>query len=871
MEAASMTTLSMHGSFMGPNNALKDFGHAVKDINDALGELQARGIQHVVNLPELVLVGDQSSGKSSLMSALAGVSLPRSTGTCTRCPIHIRISKADDWSCRVFLNLQYEYRLPNHQITEADVTASNKFPPWVKCEPSRAKRVEFKVIHHRFDSEEIETVLRCAQLAILNPSTLYQAFIPRPQAGEGSDGSRLVLPALAARKEESSSEAQFSPNTVALEIKGPDLADLNFYDLPGVFNTARRVEDSYLERVVQNLTSEYIARPNAIILWAVPMNLDTENSLALRLIRQGRADHRSVGVITKADLLPHNPEAVERWMQTLHGKPNPLTGLGFFITSRQGSDLEEQIKREEAFFNRMADSTGHWPMAFDEFKERCGVEKLKNYLSWKLGEEFAKVLPHVKQKVHGRLQEVTGQLKHYPDPPLNPEMEIMRSLRDFSDGVKARISQRHFSSAWDVRCAEVFRQAVLSLKPKYNVKDHAKGLPSSKPVVIDLEGTSQGPSQSPTPRKRPAPAETPSRRQRIKAEGSNGAVFPSTPTHLRSSNPPGNGSPFKTPSRGQNRSRTLMDIRMMIQRNAIPGQPGLVSPGVYEPLFTEAVQTWDAPLKDFIRETFRFLLEEVRAILNTAFRVVKNRAIYKESKQYMENFFEEHREQLQEQLNLIYTLEAHSLFTKDAASLERYKAEELKTLTRHRNHYRIAAHNGEDIRPPPRMEDMTDEDLAQETAKMAKELRNLGPEQFEQELNVAAYTRAHYLVAANRFTDYVCIHVMSGLLPRVNSAIGDYLLEKLGLAHSKTTPEIIEKLMKEEEKILQRRDDLLTEKRTLDGAMDIIINLENRDKQAGSQFDATQSGDASDTTARGHDSPLSDRTRRYTPTAYGDA
>ncbi|KAK1832844.1 hypothetical protein QBC39DRAFT_329546 [Podospora conica] len=46
---------------------------------------------------------------------------------------------------------------------------------------------------------------------------------------------------------------KFSPNTVALEVKGPKLADLNFYDLPGVFISAKRDEDTFLELIVKNL------------------------------------------------------------------------------------------------------------------------------------------------------------------------------------------------------------------------------------------------------------------------------------------------------------------------------------------------------------------------------------------------------------------------------------------------------------------------------------------------------------------------------------------------------------------------------------------------------------------------------------------
>lgn len=388
-DAEPVGSQSVQGSFIGANRALQGFGQTLKDINDALSELQARGIQHVASLPELVLVGDQSSGKSSLMSAIAGLSLPRSSGTCTRCPIHIRVSRADDWSCRVFLKEDYEFQTPSRPLTERDVGATtNKFPPWVPLDPNRRVRREFKTVRDQFDYEEIETVLRCAQIAILNPSTPFQFFVPKLK-GEASESTRQQHLARVHEKEERA-EAQFSPNTVALEVRGPDLADLNFYDLPGVFMTARLVQDAFLEKVVQNLTREYISRPNAIILCAVPMNQDTENSLALKIVRDLRAENRCIGVMTKADLLPRDDHEGARWLSMLNGHAHQ-TGFGYFITSRQGSDLEEQNKMEEAFFNRTADATGQWPEAFEQFKDRCGVEKLKAFLSLKLGEKFAKV------------------------------------------------------------------------------------------------------------------------------------------------------------------------------------------------------------------------------------------------------------------------------------------------------------------------------------------------------------------------------------------------------------------------------------------------------------------------------------------------
>ncbi|KAL2264543.1 hypothetical protein VTJ83DRAFT_7053 [Remersonia thermophila] len=887
-EPSILGTQSLQGSFVGANRALRDIGQKLKYINDALGELQARGIQHVASLPELVLVGDQSSGKSSLMSAIAGLSLPRSSGTCTRCPIHIRVSRADEWSCRVFLKQDYEFRPLNRPLTERDVTKANKFPPWVKLDPSRQARREFKTVRDQHDAEEIETVLRCAQAAILNPSTPYQFFVPKLR-GEAPDSTRQQHLDQVKRKEERA-EAQFSPNTVALELRGPDLSDLNFYDLPGVFMTARREEDIFLESVVKNLTLEYISRPSAIIMCAVPMNQDTENSLALGLIRKQHAEKRCIGVMTKADLLPKDPSSARNWLSMLHGRAHPL-GHGYFITSRQGSDLEEQNKREEAFFNRTADTTGSWPVEFDEFKDHCGVEKLKAFLSLKLGEEFAKILPEVKDKVNSRLVDIQEQLQKYPDPPPNPELEIMKSLTEFTIRVKDRVLHQDFLAHWDGSCGEPFRAKILSLKPKFNVRDHAKASSRDEQTratpkpreVIDLDGPS--PSTTPSNRKRQAPGADVSQAtpKRPRAHPMNGHIKvepvdfpmppPATPQHVRHATPTGTPSSRKT-------SRTLMDLRNLIRRAAVPGQPGLISATVYEPLFIEAARLWEKPVDTFVDLTFNILQSDITGILNTAFAHLNNRAVYKESLAHIRAFMENLKGELRTQLQSIYRLEATRLFTKDEDTLKRHEAAEMKLLVRHRNHFRIAAHNGEELNAVPKMEDMTDEELRQEESRFAKELKNLGPDPFQPELEVAAYIRGYYLTAANRFVDYACIHVMSGLLPRVASVIDTYLHDKLGLLSSSagraTAQDVLQRLMSEGPEIEQKRRDLRAEKETLDGAMDIIVNLERREREqaaaAASQYAASTVFDASQAESmldEGHTNGVGSGTT-YSATAYGD-
>lgn len=118
-----------------------------------------------MQLPELVLVGDQSVGKSSLMGALAEIHLPRSTGCCTRCPAHIKTAPAETWSCVVSLEHSYSYEPVNDRPLESrDVTRNRPFPPW------KDRELIIKPFKTIRDERELEDVLKWAQIATLNPN-----------------------------------------------------------------------------------------------------------------------------------------------------------------------------------------------------------------------------------------------------------------------------------------------------------------------------------------------------------------------------------------------------------------------------------------------------------------------------------------------------------------------------------------------------------------------------------------------------------------------------------------------------------------------------------------------------------------------------
>eukprot|EP00122_Pirum_gemmata_P004925 Pgem_evm1s4487 len=46
-------------------------------------------------------MGDQSSGKSSVLEALSGIPFPRGSGLVTRCATQIRLTNGEDWKASV--------------------------------------------------------------------------------------------------------------------------------------------------------------------------------------------------------------------------------------------------------------------------------------------------------------------------------------------------------------------------------------------------------------------------------------------------------------------------------------------------------------------------------------------------------------------------------------------------------------------------------------------------------------------------------------------------------------------------------------------------------------------------------------------------
>ncbi|KAL6579235.1 hypothetical protein OROMI_009451 [Orobanche minor] len=85
-EDESTPAAAHHAPIVSPYNK------RIRPLLDTVDRLRNLKImQEGIQLPTIVVVGDQSSGKSSVLESLAGIRLPRGDGICTRVPLIMRL------------------------------------------------------------------------------------------------------------------------------------------------------------------------------------------------------------------------------------------------------------------------------------------------------------------------------------------------------------------------------------------------------------------------------------------------------------------------------------------------------------------------------------------------------------------------------------------------------------------------------------------------------------------------------------------------------------------------------------------------------------------------------------------------------------
>jgi dynamin 1-like protein len=194
-----------------------------------------------VDLPQIVVVGSQSSGKSSVLETIVGRDfLPRGQGIVTRRPlilqlIHTPPSSTSTSSVRRSpktdsLGNENGY-LPDLDATPtagAGVMRSSGGHPSTMGGASGAEYAEFLHLNRRFtDFEEIRKEIEAETFRV---------------AGQNKGVSKLPI---------------------NLKIYGPGVLNLTLVDLPGLTKVPVGDQPTDIERQIRTLVLDYISKPNS--------------------------------------------------------------------------------------------------------------------------------------------------------------------------------------------------------------------------------------------------------------------------------------------------------------------------------------------------------------------------------------------------------------------------------------------------------------------------------------------------------------------------------------------------------------------------------------------------------------------------------
>lgn len=255
------------------------------------------------------------------------------------------------------------------------------------------------------------------------------------------------------------------------------MLNLTLVDLPGLTKVPIGDQPPDIEKQTRTLISEFIAKPNSIILAVSPANVDIVNSEALKLARHvDPLGRRTVGVLTKVDLMDHGTNALD----ILSGRVYPLK-LGFIgVVNRSQQDIqgnkpmEEALQAENEFFR-------HHP-AYRNISSRCGTQFLAKTLNSTLMAHIRERLPDIKARLNTLMGQTQQELASYGDMHFSGKEHrgsmILQLMTKFAssfissiDGTSTEISTKELSGGARIYYIfnSVFGSSLESIDPTSNL------------------------------------------------------------------------------------------------------------------------------------------------------------------------------------------------------------------------------------------------------------------------------------------------------------------------------------------------------------------------------------------------------------------
>lgn len=381
------------------------------------------GVNNPIDLPQIVVVGSQSSGKSSVLENIVGRDfLPRGSGIVTRRPLVLQL------------------------INRPATGETNGTSEEVEGTTDKAANVD-----------EWGEFLHIPGQKFYDFNKIRDEIARETEAKVGRN-------------------AGISPAPINLRIYSPNVLTLTLVDLPGLTRVPVGDQPRDIERQIKDMILKYITKSNAIILAVTAANIDLANSDGLKLAREVDPEgQRTIGVLTKVDLMDEGTDVVD----ILAGRIIPLR-MGYVpVVNRGQRDIDNKkpinsaLEAERAFFENHK--------AYRNKSSYCGTPYLARKLNLILMMHIKQTLPDIKARIASSLQKYTQELEslgpsllgNSANIVMNIIMEFAGEWRTVLDGNNNELSSTELSGGARISFVfhELYSNGVKAIDPFDMVKD----------------------------------------------------------------------------------------------------------------------------------------------------------------------------------------------------------------------------------------------------------------------------------------------------------------------------------------------------------------------------------------------------------------
>ncbi|OBT57564.1 hypothetical protein VE04_02916 [Pseudogymnoascus sp. 24MN13] len=384
------------------------------------------GVQNPIDLPQIVVVGSQSSGKSSVLENIVGRDfLPRGTGIVTRRPLVLQLI--------------------------------NRQPPETTTNGVKGEDEVSNTTDKEANVDEWGEFLHIPGQKFHDFNKIREEIVKETEAKTGRN-------------------AGISPAPINLRIYSPNVLTLTLVDLPGLTKVPVGDQPRDIERQIREMVIKQISKPNAIILAVTGANTDLANSDGLKLAREVDPEgQRTIGVLTKVDLMDDGTDVVD----ILAGRIIPLR-LGYVpVVNRGQRDIDNKKAITAALENEKNFFDNH--KAYRNKSSYCGTPYLARKLNLILMMHIKQTLPDIKARISASLQKYSTELQGLGDSMLgNSANIVLNIITEFTNewrtvvvGNNTELSSVELSGGARISFVfhELYANGVKAVDPFDQVKD----------------------------------------------------------------------------------------------------------------------------------------------------------------------------------------------------------------------------------------------------------------------------------------------------------------------------------------------------------------------------------------------------------------